>query len=161
VLSLLDSTVSGTNGITAQVGSYADLDCASVETSHACSLDATQAGARAIERSVAALLGAQDFSGSLTAAGDSQVSLFESTQLSTGVSPTNQPRRNSAGDFSSLWVEASRIKGDTLLFDFGRGLLVGSTVDGAITCNDAADAFARDGLTLTPGSSITGCEHIP
>ena len=161
VLTLLDSTVVGTNGISAQVGAYADLDCATVETSHPCSLDATQFAARAFDRSVAAMLGSEDFSGSLVAGDDSQVSLFESTQLSTGVTPAGQPRRNSAGDFSRLWVEASRIKGDTLLFDFGRGLLVGATIDGTLTCHDVADAFAREGLTLTPGSTVTGCEHIP
>ena len=153
LLSLLDSTVSGTSGILSQVGAYADLDCLTETTTHPCSLAATANAALAFDRSVAALLGAEEFTGSLEVEQDSQVTLLESTQLSTS--------GNSVADFSKLMVDGSRLRGGTVLVGFARALLNAATVDGSVTCEDAADAVASNGLTLTPGSSVDGCEHVP
>ena len=153
LLSLLDSTVSGTSGILSQVGAYADVDCLTEATTHLCSLGATAPAAIAFDRSVAALLGVEEFTGSLEAEQDSQVALFDSTQLSAS--------GNFAGDFSRLMVDGSRLRGGTVLAGFARALLVAATVDGSVTCGDAADAVATGGLTLTPGSSVSGCEHVP
>ena len=153
LLSLLDSTVSGTHGILSQVGAYADLDCLTETTTHPCSLAVAGNAAIAFDRSVAALLGVEEFTGALEVEQDSQVALLESTQLSTS--------GNSAGDFSKLLIDGGRLRGATVLAGFARALLDASTVDGSVTCGDAADAVATGGLTLTPGSSVTGCEHVP
>lgn len=153
LLSLLDSTVSGTGGILAQVGAYIDVDCLTEATAHPCSLAATAPAALAFDRSIAGLLGVEEFTGSLEAEQDSQVALIESTQLSAAA--------NHLHDFSKLLVQASRVRGTTVLSGFARAVLQGATVDGSVTCEDAADAVAMDGLTLTPGSAVTGCEHAP
>ena len=168
LLTLLDSTVSGTRGISATLGGYADVDCGTEATAFPCSLTVTQR-AVVVNDATAALLGTGDFSGQLIAAGRGQLVLIGARQLSTGQAPNGSPLVNFVESFGTLEaasfvdelevVTESKIR-NTDVAGFGRALLRGATVvDGAVTCDSAGDAWADAGVVLTPGSSITGCEH--
>ena len=172
VLSLLDSVVTGRNGIEAQEFSYIDIDCAShVSSTPGCSLNATQSAGRALMGSTVTFYGAGVFSGQVTADDRSLAQLAGAQQQSTGLNNNNVVLSNRISNNSSLRVEpgddgvntvASRLMGTTNVSEFSNALLFGgSTVlDGTLNCSSAGDAWVEAGVVFTPGS-ITGCEHAP
>ena len=164
-LSLLDSTVNGRNGLLSVNGSYADIDCLS-EGSTMCSMNATGRAALASAGGMAALFVARDFTGQVSADDHGEILLYGARQLATG-QPGQGPNRNGFDSFATLWLEPyvdatteeSRIKA-THVNAFSRALVRGNAViDGFIQCGSAGDAWLEPGVTGTPGTTVTGCEH--
>lgn len=178
LVTLLDSVVTGRNGLQSSSHSYIDIDCASFETTHPCSLNAAQLAGLAFEDSVLAFYGAGNFWGQVVADGRSEAQLLGASQQSTGQAnpPTNvTPRSNSISGGASLQVApyddgvapplASRLMGTTNVSGFSHALLYGeggSTVlDGSLNCDSAGDAWKDAFVVLAAGASINGCEHAP
>lgn len=164
-LSLLDSTVNGRNGLLSVNGSYADIDCVN-EGSTMCSMNATGRAALASAGGMAALFVARDFTGQVSADDHGEILLYGARQLATG-QPGQGPNRNGVDSFATLWLEPyvdgtteeSRIKA-THVDGFSRALVRGNAViDGFIQCGSAGDAWLEPGVTGTPGTTVTGCEH--
>ncbi|HSR53524.1 MAG TPA: right-handed parallel beta-helix repeat-containing protein, partial [Acidobacteriota bacterium] len=173
LLTLRDSVISGERGlVSAGVAghSYIDIDCLTAGTGHPCSLTANQA-ARAAGTATAALWVIDDFTGQLSASDRAHLFLIGSRQLSTGLTPGGDPRLNFLTDFATLRTvpyndglqfHESLIKGDFLISTFCRAILSSETVvDGNLTCEQGGDAWASSGVVLTPGSSISNCQHAP
>lgn len=181
MLTLGDSVVSGKGGLQSLSHSYIDIDCVSLDTTHACSLNATQTAGRAFDDSTVAFYGAGDFWGQVVAEGRSEAQLVGARQLSTGVvrdnsdpSPNLTPRSNIMSDGSMLRVHpldntlagSSRLMGITNVSEFSHALLYADSADGdsalvgVLNCTSGGDAWVDAGVDLTTGS-ITGCEHAP
>ncbi|HEX6201963.1 MAG TPA: right-handed parallel beta-helix repeat-containing protein [Thermoanaerobaculia bacterium] len=172
LLSLLSSVVAGRDGIAANFGSYADIDCVSDPTIvHPCSMTATRRAAFALGDATAALFGAGDFTGQVVANDRAHAFVFGARQTAPGKNPAGNDIPNLVFDFATLWatpfvdeadvVHPSRLMGDTRVEGFSRALLDdGTEIDGQVACSRAGDAWA-DGVVLTPGSAIVGCEHAP
>jgi|GEM_PF-2051422 len=167
-LTLWDSVVTGTRGILATNGAYADIDCLSQVSSYPCSMNVTGFAARAIGNANAALYVAGDFTGQVSAFDRGQIQIIGSRQLATG-QPGIGPAVNRIDAHATLSVDPltdengveqqSRIM-STMVTHFGRALLTGeSTIHGSIQCNSAGDAWLDETVLATPGSTVTGCEH--
>jgi len=161
IVTFLDSEVIATNGIQAITDAYIDVDCLSVISTHTCSLQASNFAAIASQQAQAALFGSGDFTGKLFADDHADLYVLGARQI-TGTG-------NSFDSFATLWVEPledennvvqqSRING-ALLTGFVRALVRDqSTLNGAIQCQSASDAWLDATVIRTPGSSVTGCEH--
>jgi hypothetical protein len=163
IASLLDSVVTGGRGILAtDGGTSADIDCASVVTSHLCSLNVSGVAAEAASGARAAQVGVGDFTGQLLAEDAGTVSLIGARQTSGAT--------NDADFFGSIVAEAnidvnpptqSALR-TTNAAHFARVLVTDNTVvQGAIQCTTAADAVLDATVTLAQGATITGCQHAP
>lgn len=173
LLTLRDSVISGDRGLLA-VGdggqAYIDIDCVTAGTGHPCSLTANQA-AWSLGPATAALFGAGDFFGQVVAADRAHFLVLGSRQLGTGIDPSGNPRSNLFLDFATLKVQPyfdgavsheSLLRGETIVNTFSRAVFAGeTTIDGAVHCGDAGDAWTAPGVVLTAGSTINGCEHTP
>lgn len=164
LLSLLDSTVTGRFGIQATgYGAYADLDCLSESSAHPCSMQATGRAARAFEGGTAALYGAGDFTGQVSAFDRATVWLYGARQLAAG-QPGEGPAQNHVDYHAMLNAgyafetdQSSRLL-STNAATFGRVLVTENTeVNGTIQCQSKAQAWLDPEVVLAPGSSVTGC----
>jgi hypothetical protein len=115
---------------------------------------------------MAALYVAGDFTGQVGAGDHAGILLLGARQLATG-QPGQGPIQNGFDSFATLWLEPyvdatteeSRIKA-THVGAFSRALVRGNAVvDGFIQCGSAGDAWLDPGVTGTPGTTVTGCEH--
>jgi len=167
-LTLWDSVVTGTRGILATNGAYADIDCLTQVSSHPCSMNVTGFAARAVGNANAALYVAGDFTGQVSAFDRGQIQIIGSRQLATG-QPGIGPTVNRIDGFSTMTVEPladengieqkSRVM-STNVTNFGRALLVEESVlNGSIQCSGAGDAWLDETVVANPGSTVTGCEH--
>jgi hypothetical protein len=162
--SLLDSVVTGRRGILAvDGGTLADLDCATVDTPHACSMQVSGVAAQAVGGASATLFGAGDFTGQVTAAEGATVALIGARQI-TGAQLGLGPSTNIAEFFGRIVVSS--------LTEFERSLLLStdlghfarlvvtddSTVSGTVQCSTAADAVLDS--TVVTRAKFTGCEHV-
>lgn len=165
IVSLLDSTVTGTLGIVAdQIGAYVDFDCASVETTHPCSLNVSGPAAIGTFSSTAVLFGAGSFTGQLIADDRGTVRLDGAIQrLSSSDGAPNIV--DSLGQIIvAPLIDANpplqSLIRDTQALHFARVLLRDNSVlKGTIQCSGAGDAFLDPTVVRSPGSSVTGCEH--
>ena len=159
MLSLHDSTVTGPAGLRSTLdGSYADIDCATSNTLHACNLSVSGRALWAVGGGTAALYSAGTFDGRVQAFDRGHVFLLGASQQSlTGV--------NSIELFSTLLASAdfdvpqqSKLL-QTNLSHFSRAVLLDQTVlDANLTCFSAEDAWIDPGV-VTGSNTITGCEH--
>ncbi len=165
IVSLLDSVVTGTLGIVAdQIGAYVDFDCASVETTHPCSLSVTGPAAIGTFSSTAVLFGAGSFTGQLIADDRGTVRLDGSIQRVS----SSDGAPNIVDSLGQIIVAQladadpplqSLIR-DTQALHFARVLLRDNSVlKGTIQCSGAGDAFLDPTAVRSPGSTVTGCEH--
>lgn len=161
LLSFLRCDVTGARGLGAfgPGGSYVDLDCVNDPSPHPCSLQTTNRAAVAASGGQAVLLEAGDFTGGLTLTQESSVQLWGARQQSAS--------GNSLDGFSRLTVATGdtgdgRLAGTTQVVTFGQVLLGGtSTLAGSIQCSRAGDAWIDPTVTRAPGSSVSGCAHVP
>jgi hypothetical protein len=172
LLSLLSSVVTGRDGIFSNFGSYADIDCVADPTIvHPCSLTATRRAASALGDATVAVFGTGDFTGQVVADDRGHAFVFGARQTAPGKNLAGNDIPNLVFSFGTLWatpfvddadvVHPSRLTGQTRVEGFGRALLDdGTEIDGQVACSRAGDAWA-DGVVLTPGSAIVGCEHAP
>ena len=164
LLTLLDSVVSGTRGVLAQNGAYADIDCISEGSGNPCSMNVTQIAASAnLMGATAALWGAGNFTGTVRAADSGHVQVVGAQQMSTGnngVAAFGELIVGPSFDFQGNLIAESTIRGTTIVSGFGRALIrESSTLDGSIQCQSAGDAWLEPGVIKTLGSTVTGCEH--
>lgn len=161
IASLLDTVVTGGRGIlAADGGTSADLDCASVVTTHPCRMNVTGVAAQASNGARATLFDAGDFTGQLLAEDGGTVALIGARQTSGAT--------NDADFFGRIVAEAnldvdpptqSSLRA-TNAAHFARVLVTDDTiVQGAIQCTTAADAVLDGTVIVTQGATITGCEH--
>ncbi|HEU4886271.1 MAG TPA: right-handed parallel beta-helix repeat-containing protein [Thermoanaerobaculia bacterium] len=165
IVSLLDSVVTGRLGIIASDrGSFADIDCATFDTPHACSMNVSQFAALGVAGGTAVLFGAGEFSGQLIADDRGTVRLDGALQKAT--SSDDQP--NIADSLGEIVVAplfdvtppAQSLLRDTEAARFARVLLTGDSIlKGSIQCTGAADAFLDPTVIPVPGSTVSGCEH--
>lgn len=163
IVSLLDSVVTGAQGLVAQDrGSAADLDCDTFDTPHACSMNVSQSAALGIAGGTASLIRAGDFSGQIVADDRGTVRLDGARQIATnsGGAP------NIADNLGEIIVApladppAQSILRGAEAAHFARVLLTGDSIlKGSIRCSGAADAFLDPAVTPEPGSTVSGCEH--
>jgi hypothetical protein len=161
IASLLDTVISGGRGILASDGgTSADIDCASVVTSHPCMINVTGVAAQADTGARATLLDVGDFTGQLMAEDAGTVSLIGARQTSGAT--------NDADFFGRIVAEANvdvnpptqSLLRATNAAHFARVLVTDNTViQGAIQCTAAADAVLDATVTVAQGATITGCEH--
>jgi len=84
IVSLLDSVVTGGNGIfAADGGTFADLDCVTVNSSHPCLMDVTGFAVRAADDGAGALIATGDFRGQVLADNSGAALLVGARQLAT------------------------------------------------------------------------------
>jgi hypothetical protein len=165
IVSLLDSVVNGDLGIIAdQIGAYVDLDCATLETPHPCSLNVTGPAAIGTFSGTAVLFGAGSFTGQLIADDRGTVRLNGAVQRLS--SSDGQP--NIVDTLGEIIVAtlfdvtppAQSLLRDTVATHFARVLLINDSVlKGSIQCSGAGDAFLDPTVIRSPGSTVTGCEH--
>src|SRR6185436_304822 len=171
LLSVLDGVITGSRGLQAVNGSYADIDCVSEETLYPCSLNVTRTAALTNADATVALYGAGPFAGQMIAFDRGEIDVYGAQQTSTGVNPAGHPLANSFEYFSTLVAEPyfdaaevahqSQILGPTQINTFSRALLIdGTAVNGNFSCTSAGDAWADAGVTVN-GGAISGCEHVP
>jgi hypothetical protein len=164
-VSLLDSVVTGRFGIiAADRGSLADIDCATFDTPHACSMNVSEFAALGVAGGTAVLFGAGEFSGQVIADDRGTVRLDGAQQTAT--SSSEQP--NIADSLGEIIVAplfdvdppAQSLLRNTEAAHFGRVLLTGDSIlKGSIQCSGAADAFLDPTVIAVRGATITGCEH--
>jgi hypothetical protein len=162
--SLLDSVVTGRRGILAvDGGTLADLDCATADTPHPCSMRVTGVAAQAVGGASATLFGAGDFTGQVTANEGATVALIGVRQIA-GAQLGLAPSTNIA-DFFGRIVVASLSESErgfllsTNLDHFARLVVTDvSTVSGTVQCSTAADAVLDP--TVVTRARFTGCEHV-
>lgn len=164
ILTLLDSVVSGTRGVLAQNGAYADIDCISQGSGNPCSMQVTQSAARAsLSGAVAALWGAGSFTGAVRAEEGGHVELVGAQQTSTSNNVVDTLGQLIAGpsfDLDGNFLADSQLRGTTHVLGFSRALIRdGTTLDGSIQCQSAGDAWLDATVVKTAGSTVTGCEH--
>jgi len=163
IASLLDSVVTGGRGILAgDGGTSADIDCASVTTSHPCMINVSGVAAEASSGARASLIDVGDFTGQLLAEDAGTVSLIGARQTSGAT--------NDADFFGRIVAEAniddnpptqSALR-STNAAHFARVLVTDNTViQGAIQCTAAADAVLDGTVIVAQGTTITGCQHVP
>ncbi len=159
LLSYLRSEVIGTRGILASGGgAYADIDCVSDPSPHPCSMQATAVAAYG-SGGTAFLFESGDFTGSVLADSGGTAGLLGARQQSAS--------NNNIDGLSNLTVDSgdtgdSRLAGHTVLNAFSRALIRStSTLAGSLQCNSASDAWIDPTVTRAPGSSVTGCAHVP
>lgn len=162
LFSLLDSAVTGLNGIRSATGAYGDVDCISEATAFPCSINVTGIAVQAVDSEIA-LYGTGDFSGRVQAFEHGRTLLAGARQIAgTG--------QNVADLFSTIWLEPledemlvtqeSRLLRPTVLSGFSRLLLrEPATLSGNVQCGSASDAWIDPGTTIDPGVTVTGCEH--
>lgn len=165
IMSMLDSAITGTFGLVViDRGSFADIDCLTLDTTHPCSLNVSQFAALGLSGGTAVLTQAGSFTGQLIADDRGTVRVDGSQQAATTVD--GQP--NIVDGLGELVVApivdapvpAQSVVRSTDAFHFGRVLLTGDSVlKGAIRCNSAADAFLD--ATVIRSGTVTGCEHGP
>lgn len=165
IVSLLDSVVTGTLGIiAADRGSFADIDCATFDTPHPCSMNVSQFAALGVAGGTAVLFGAGEFSGQIIA--DDRGTVRLDGALQTATSSDEQP--NIADSLGEIIVAplfdvnppAQSLLRDTQALHFARVLLTGDSIlKGSIQCSGAADAFLDPTVITIPGLPVTGCEH--
>lgn len=163
VVSLLDSVVTGVQGLVAQDrGSAVDVDCVTFNTPHPCSMNVSQIAALGVAGGTASLIGAGEFSGQIVADDRGTVRLDGSVQIAT--TPGGAP--NMADALGEIIVAPlSNPPAQSLLrgaeaAHFARVLLTGDSIlKGSIRCSGAADAFLDPMVTSVSGSTVTGCEH--
>lgn len=164
VLSFLNSVVTGQRGFQSSGHSYADIDCVTQASAHACSLMVTGRAAQAFLGGTVAFFGAGDFSGQVSAQDSATVHLLGARQLATG-QPGMGPVQNDVGSFGKLIVAEesglqSQLFGTTNVAGFGRVLVLNeSTLAGPIVCSGAGDAWIDGTVIAGPGAAVTGCEH--
>ncbi|MEO8349647.1 MAG: right-handed parallel beta-helix repeat-containing protein, partial [Acidobacteriota bacterium] len=163
VISLLNSVVTGQRGLQS-FDAYVDIDCVSETSAHACGLNMTGRAAQANVGGVAALFGAGDFTGQVSASDSGTIHILGARQLATG-QPGLGPVQNGIDDFGKLIVAEesgmqSQLFGTTNVSGFGRALLRNaSTLAGAIDCQSAGDAWIDGTVIKGPGAAVNGCEH--
>lgn len=165
IVSLLDSVVTGGIGIiAADRGSFADIDCVTFDTPHACSMNVSQFAALGTAGGTAVLFGAGEFSGQLIADDRGTVRLDGAQQTAT--SSDEQPNiADSLGEIIAAPLfdvdpPAQSLLRDTVAAHFARVLVTGDSIlKGSIQCSGAADAFLDPTVISPPGSTVTGCEH--
>lgn len=165
IVSLLDSVVTGRFGIiAADRGSFADIDCVTFDTPHACSMEVSQFAALGVAGGTAVLFGAGEFSGQLIADDRGTVRLDGALQKAT----TSDEQPNIADSLGEIIVAplfdvdppAQSLLRDTEAAHFGRVLLTGNSIlKGSIQCSGAADAFLDPTVITVQGATISGCEH--
>jgi hypothetical protein len=157
IVSLLDSVVTGVQGLVAQDrGSAADIDCVTFVTTHPCSMNVSQFAALGVAGGTASLIGAGDFSGQIIADDRGTVRLDGARQLAT--TPGGAP--NVADTLGEIIVAPQSLLLGAEAAHFARVLFTGDSVlQGSIRCSGAADAFLDPTVTATPGSTVSGCEH--
>jgi hypothetical protein len=168
IVSLLDSVVTGRRGLAVvDSGSFADIDCLSVDTPHPCSMQVTGVAAMAVGGGVAALTAAGDFTGQVGAYDRGAVYVVGARQIA-GAQPGQGPPANIADFFGKIVAAAladvqppiqSLLRGADAAH-FGQILVTDDTiVKGAIQCSSAADAWLDPTVILIPGSTVSGCDH--
>lgn len=171
LVTLVDSVAAGTRGLLSLRSSYIDIDCVSVDTPHACGLNASRTALWVFADGEGALFGAGDFTGQVIAQDRAKASFLGARQQSTGTGPGGNPLDNQVHDFAQLVVDPiadlggvvhqSRLLGTTHLSGFSRALVRGASVlDGTVNCDETSDAWADSGVDLTNGT-FNGCEHAP
>ena len=157
IVSLLDSVVTGAQGLVAQDrGSAADVDCVTFDTPHPCSLNVSQFAALGVAGGTASLIGAGEFSGQIIADDRGTVRLDGAIQIAT--TPGGAP--NVADTLGEIIVAPQSLLRGAEAAHFARVLLTGDAIlKGSIQCSGAANAFLDPTVTSTPGSTVTGCEH--
>ena len=160
VFSYLDSEVIGPRGLLVN-GAYADIDCITEQTAHPCSMQVTGIAAQAFGGGQAALYGSGDFTGRVTAFDRGNIQLYGARQTAlTGanvIDSFSMIEVSDNGDVSP--VEHSTLRGVTVM-GFSRALIrENSTLAGSIQCQSAGDAWVDPSTTITPGSTVTGCDH--
>jgi hypothetical protein len=162
--SLLDSVVTGGIGIiAADRGSFADIDCVTINTPHACSMNVSQFAAFGVAGGTAALTGAGQFSGQVIADDRGTVRLDGALQIAT--SSGDQPNiADSLGEIIvaplSDGTPMQSLLRDTEAARFARVLLTGDSIlKGSIQCSAAADAVLDPTVIVASGSTVSGCEH--
>ena len=157
IVSLLDSVVTGAQGLVAQDrGSAADLDCVTRVTTHACSMNVSQFAALGLAGGTASLIGAGDFSGQIVADDRGTVRLDGARQIAT--TPGGAP--NVADTLGEIIVAPQSLLLGAEAAHFARVLFMeDSVLKGSIRCSGAADAFLDPAVTIVPGSTVSGCEH--
>ena len=163
VVSLLDSEVTGNQGIWSNGHSYIDIDCLSYvsDPDHTCSLNSTSIAGQAWADSTVAFYESGEFWGRFFAVDRSVVQLLGARQQTA--------LTNSIDDNSSLTVApgdtgASRLIGTTNVSGFSNALIydVSTELNGSLNCNAGGDAWVDPAVDLLdPGFSINGCEHAP
>ncbi len=164
ILTLLDSVVTGTRGVLAQNGAYADIDCITEGSGNPCGMQVTQLSAQAsLSGAVAALWGAGNFTGNVRADEGGHVALVGAQQTSTGTNVIDAFSELLAGpsfDLAGNFLADSQLRGTTHVLGFSRALIrEGTTLDGSIQCQSAGDAWLDATVIKTAGSTVTGCEH--
>jgi hypothetical protein len=163
IVSFLDSVISGNMGIVAvDRGSLADVDCATLDTPHACSLNVTQFAALSVAGGTASLFGVGDFRGQLIADDRGTVRLDGAQQ--TIASSDGQPNiADSLGEIIVAPLSDPPLQSllrNTEAAHFARVLLTGDSIlKGSLRCSGAADAFLDPTVTVASGSTVSGCEH--
>jgi hypothetical protein len=164
VLSLLNTVVTGPQGLSSANWSYADIDCITEKSSHPCSLQVAGRAAQAFGRGTVALYGAGNFTGQVGASDHGTVQLIGARQTATA-QPGQGPIANGIDAFATLFaatddVTESQLFGLTNVTGFGRLLLRNATtLAGTIQCGSAGDAWLDPTVIANPGSAVTGCEH--
>jgi hypothetical protein len=161
IVSFLDSVITGSQGIIAQDrGSLADVDCATIDTPHACGINVTDFAAIGAAGGTANLFAAGEFSGQLIADDRGTVRVDGSQQIANGGGP------NIVDGLGELIVaplanpSAQSVVRSTQAAHFARVLLTGNSVlKGSIQCSGAADAFLDPTVIVSVGSTVSGCEH--
>jgi hypothetical protein len=164
VVSFLDSVITGSQGlVSVDRGSSADIDCATIDTPHACGINAGGFAALGVSGGTASLIAVSDFSGQLIADDRGTVRLDGSRQSSTGGPPNVA---DSLGEIivAPLFVDGQQVAQSLLrgaqAAHFARVLFTGDSIlNGSIQCSGAADAFLDPTVTSLPGSAVSGCEH--
>ena len=161
IVSLLDSAVTGDAGIIAtEVGAFADFDCASLETSHPCSMNVAGPAAVGAFGSTARLFGAGPFFGQLIADDRGTVRLDGAVQRLSSVDGQPNIADNLGEIIVSPLSSSPGLVRTTAAAHFARVVLTGNTtLSGSIQCSGAADAFLDPTVIRLPGSSVTGCDH--
>ena len=156
-VSLLDSAVTGAQGLVAQDrGSSADIDCGTFDTPHPCTLNVSEFAALGIAGGTASLIGAGDFSGQIVANDRGTVRLNGARQIA--ITPGGAP--NVADNLGEIIVASQSLLLGAEAAHFARVLFTGESIlKGSIRCSGAADAFLDPNVTPTPGSTVSGCEH--
>jgi hypothetical protein len=162
-VSLRDSAVTGVVGIVAdEVGAFIDHDCASIETTHPCSMTVTGPAAIANIGSTAVLFGSGNFTGQLIADDRGTVRLNGAVQRLGSVDGAPNIVDN-LGEIVVAPLTDPAMQSlilDTEAAHFARVLLTGNSVlGGSIQCSGAADAFLDPTVARVNGSTVTGCEH--
>lgn len=157
VASLNDCAVTGTTGIVAdEAAAFVDFDC-SIATQHPCSMTVTGSAAVATFSGTARLIGTGNFTGQLVA--DDRGTVRLDAALQRVGSASGIP--NIADSLGEIIVAPQSLILDTVATRFARVLLLdGAALGGSLQCSSAGDAFLDRMVIRSPGTSVTGCEHV-